>query len=74
LGSDERACAFVDWLGFTLALPPAQSRSWLDDAIETTFRVPRERWVDTGKDWYGYKRWRRFFGYGYKWISDRAAT
>jgi phage replication initiation protein len=50
------ATAFVDWLGFSVVLPLGQRQRWLEDAIETVFRVPRTGWSDTGKGWYGYKR------------------
>ena len=49
------AAAFVDWLGFTVALPVGQRRQWLEAAIETVLCVPRSGWADTGKGWYGYK-------------------
>jgi phage replication initiation protein len=49
------ATAFVDWLGFSVALPFGQRIRWLQDAVETVFRVPRNGWADTGKGWYGYK-------------------
>lgn len=38
------ATAFVDWLGFTVGLPPGQRRDWLEDAVETVFCVPRRGW------------------------------
>jgi phage replication initiation protein len=49
------ATAFVDWLGFSVVLPPGQHVGWLEDVVETVFCVPRCGWSATGKGWYGYK-------------------
>lgn len=48
------ATAIVDWLAFSVRLPIGQDLEWLLGAVETTFRVPREGWIDRGRGWMGY--------------------
>lgn len=48
------AIAIVDWLAFTVKPPPGQDIVWLMDVLETTFKVPRGNWYQTGRGWNGY--------------------
>lgn len=61
---DTSASAFVDWLGFSLRLPKGQRQAWLEEAIQSVFRVPRQGWEDTGRGWAGYERRINLGAYG----------
>ena len=47
--------AFIDWLGFSVRLPPGQDQLWLEHALQTTFAVPPAGWEDSGRGWFGYQ-------------------
>ena len=64
-GGRENASALVDWLGFTLRLPAMQGGMWLEEAVQTLFRVPREGWISSGKGWYGYTHHLKLGPYGF---------
>ncbi len=49
-----RDSAFVDWLGLTVVPPPGMGLDWALHAVETTFCVPREKWTEKGRGWFGY--------------------
>jgi phage replication initiation protein len=46
--------ALVDWLAFSVRPPTPNDRRWLEEAICTTFCIPREGWVAKGRGWFGY--------------------
>lgn len=47
--------AFVDWLAFSVRAPSGQDRTWLEEAVQGVFCVPREGWANHGRGWFGYK-------------------
>jgi phage replication initiation protein len=64
-GGTENASALVDWLGFTLHLPAMQGERWLEEVVQTVFRVPREGWISSDKGWYGYTQHLKLGPYGF---------
>ncbi|TAM09372.1 MAG: hypothetical protein EPN72_00745 [Nevskiaceae bacterium] len=55
--ADTSSCtAIVDWLAFSLKLPPGQSLTWLREALDLAFCIPPDVWKSTSRGWNGYRQ------------------